>query len=140
MAAIIAFYISLAALIVFLAFKMFERSRPLSGYVSLRSKGDVVVLSVLTNLRERAEYLEDQLSMHNVVRVTTQHAALTLAHAARYVEVWAYDLTRKMSRNGGGARATNSSFLREVSSHKKNLDTDRVRRESSLTSDLEEER
>lgn len=134
MGATIAFGVSLGACILFLVFKIFEESRSIALYRSIRHKGDVVVLRVANRIREYVARIEHQLSLKNVFVTTVRYAAVSIARGARRVEERAYDVTRRMSRNGN-SRATKSSFLQEVSTHKQSLDTERVRRETSLTED-----
>lgn len=136
MAYITAFGVSFAALVLFLAFKLFERSYPMTSYATLRKKADVLVTMAFVRIREHTMRIEHQLSVHNVVRLSVHYVASAIAQVARTVEVHASDVTRKIARNGNGeARATKSSFLQEVSTHKEGLDTDRIRRETSLTND-----
>lgn len=137
--ATVAFGISLAALVLFLAFKLFERSHEISAYTSLRQRGDAVVVAAIKRLHHHGSRLEEELSARNVVQKTTHHVATAVAKTARQVEMKAHDVTRKMSRNGAEGRATKSSFLQEVSTHKRSLDTDRVKRETSLTASQEKE-
>ena len=134
MAAIIAFSISLVLLVLFLSFKLFEHERSFTQYVALRIKADRVVLDAIRSIKEHGNSLERQLSLKNIAYVSVHHVASVIARFARTIENHAQDVTRKMSRNGNGeARTTKSSFLEEVTTHKNGLDTNRVRRETSLT-------
>ncbi|QSH39408.1 hypothetical protein JXR01_00115 [Candidatus Kaiserbacteria bacterium] len=134
MAAIIAFSIALVLLILFLGFKLFEQERSLTRYIAVRIKADRMVLNAIRSIKERGNSLEQQLSVKNIAYVSVHHAASIIARFARTIENRAQDVTRKMSRNGNGeARTTKSSFLEEVTTHKNGLDTNRVRRETSLT-------
>ncbi len=93
------------------------------------------MMTVVTWLQHHRSRLEDELSARAVIQKTTHFIATAIAKAARQVEMRAHDVTRKMSRNGFGKPGTKSSFLQEVSIHKRGLDTDRVKRETSLTDD-----
>jgi len=138
MASIIAFFVSLTALVIFLAFKVFEHSRNFKKYNTIREKGDIYVVAAIANMRAKSRSIERHLSISNIVSVAAHYIASKVAHTARKVETHAQDVTRKISRNGNGkARETKSSFLEEVSTHKEGLDTERVRRETSLTKDDE---
>lgn len=132
MGATVFFSVSLGTCILFLVFKLLDNSQRFPLYRSLRQKGDVVVLQIVNQLRARAARLERQLSIRNVFVAVVKYVAVNVAHGARKVEQHAYDVTRKMARNGN-ARTTKSPFLQEVSTHKQSLDTERVRRETSLT-------
>lgn len=134
MAAIIAFGISVVLLGSFLGFKVLEQRKNLFWYAGFRTKADVVVLETIERLEGRAQRLEEQLSLKNIFNIVVHRVASVVAHVARTIEGHAEDVTRKMSRNGNGhARTTRSSFLHEVETHKNGLDTERVRRETSLT-------
>ncbi|MAJ97215.1 hypothetical protein CL644_02635 [bacterium] len=134
MAAIIAFSISLGLLVLFLSFKLFEHERSFTRYVALRVKVDRVVLDAIRSIKEHGNSLEKQLSIKNIASISIYRTASIIARSARTIENRAQDVTRKMSRNGNGeARTTKSSFLEEVATHKNGLDTNRVRRETSLT-------
>jgi hypothetical protein len=134
MGAIIAFGVSLTALVLFFVLKLVERTRNIPIYADVRHKGDGMVMAVIAHVRHRKVRIEQELSTRKVVQKTTHYTATAVARIARHVEGKAHEITRKMSpRNGAEGRATQSSFLREVSTHKKSLDTDRVKRETSLT-------
>ena len=134
MGAIIAFSISLGAMVLFVAFKLFEQSRTLPSYVAMRERGDKAVITAAKRVHKHYAKFEQHVSLDKLLYYIVHHFAASLARGARRTEQYAHDITRRMSRNvNGTARATNSSFLQEVSTHKQNLDTDRVRRETSLT-------
>ncbi|MBL4644442.1 MAG: hypothetical protein JKX80_01085 [Candidatus Pacebacteria bacterium] len=134
MAAIIAFGVSFVALVLFLAFKLFEKSHKITAYASLRKKGDALVVSTAMRLNSRIKNIEKHFSVRSVAELFMHHTATAIARTARSVEMSAQNVTRKMARNGNGEiPATKSKFLEEVSTHKKNLDTERIRRETSLT-------
>lgn len=133
MAAIIAFSTSLLFLVAFLSFKIFEQPRGLSGYRSLRSKADVFLIQTTQSLHSKAALFSKHLSLNAIAHTVLHRVASLVAMVARNVQVYAEDLTRRMNRNGNGAaRTTKSLFFEEVVTHKNNLDTDRVRRETSL--------
>jgi len=139
MTPIVAFGISLTALMLFLAFKIFERKHSVKAYTSVRKKGDVLVVSLFKSMQERVRSLEKHLSVRNIFQVFMHHAAGTVARTARSVETGAQNVTRKMARSDDGStQATKSKFLEEVSTHKRGLDTERVRRETSLTDEEQE--
>lgn len=140
MAYITAFGISFAVLTLFLAFKLLEQAHPIAYYTMLRKRADVFVVTALARMRQRIARVERQLSVHNVIRLSIHYVASAIAQFAHIVEVYASDITRQIARNGNGtARATKSSFLQEVSTHKEGLDTERVRRETSLTNDRDDQ-
>lgn len=134
MAAIIAFSVALLLLVLFLSLKIFEQQRSILRYTTFRTKADQIVLEALNGIQEKSRNLEQQFSVKNIATVFVHHTASFIARSARKVEGYAQDITRKMSRaSNGAARTTRSSFLEEVTTHKNGLDTERVRRETSLT-------
>ncbi len=133
MAAIIAFSTSLVLLVAFLSFKVFEQARTLVGYQAVRVRADRFVRRVAAVVRTRLARVEEHLSLNSLAQQLVRRTASVIAAMARTVEVYAEDVTRRMSRNGNGvARTTKSLFLEEVATHKSNLDTERVKRETSL--------
>ncbi|PCI90107.1 hypothetical protein COB18_01555 [Candidatus Kaiserbacteria bacterium] len=138
MSAIIAFSISLGVLVLFFAFKLFEQPRSLPLYVNLRVKADRLVVMCANEVISRTTNTVGRLSLRNMAHIVLHHTATRVANTARRVEVHAQDMTRKMNRTSNGvARATRSSFLEEVETHKNGLDTESIKRETSLTSDRE---
>jgi len=134
MGATIAFYTSLILLIAFFGFKLFEHSRSMRTYTSLRAKGDRVVAGALSNVRYHGTRIEKQLSIRNMARLIAHHTVFTIARIAHRIEMHAHQAAHRISKNGNGvARTTKSNFLEEVHMHKQNLDTERVRRETSFT-------
>lgn len=138
MMAITVFSISLTILILFLAFKLFESTHPIKLYSNLCRKGDVIIISLGKHLHARSKDVEKHLSVKNVLQVFTRHTAVAVARTARAVEARAQNITRKMARDKNSqTRATSSKFLEEVTTHKRNLDTEQIRRETSFDEDLE---
>lgn len=135
----ILFFSFLFLLGLFFSFKCFEDHKELDWYSRIRHKGDVVTLFCATYVRHRGEHIVEYLSLQNIAHIIMQRAALLVARIARKVERTAHEITFKLSRRNGESRETNSRFLREVSTHKQGLDTERVRRETSLTSEEEKE-
>ncbi len=133
MSTIITFAIALGALVLFFAYKVLERSRSFPRYQRIRSRADALVVRWGTAVEARIRYVEDKVSLHGVVRDLAHTGAHGVAYAARTVEQRALAATRRLSRNGHRqGTESRSPFLHEVSSHKSSLDTDRVKRETSL--------
>jgi len=138
MASIIAFCIALLLLVLFFVFKIFEQSRDFALYTQYRVYADNVVLEATKNIHERIAQFTDTFSFKNISHFVVHRSASTIAHVARKVESKAQNVTRKMSRNGNGqARITKSPFFEKVVTHKNGLDTERVKRETSLTNSEE---
>ncbi len=138
MAAIIAFGISCIALIAFTAFKVYETSHTLEWYVRIRQKGDRIVIRWIGKAQRYSSHLEHYVSPKNVLKASVHTSASVVAKTARKIERHAHQVTRAMTHSARRPVVeTKSSFLQEVSSHKKNLDTERIKRETSLTSEKE---
>lgn len=135
---LVAFSISGTALVACIVFKLFQRSHSLPRYEALRAQGDVFVMRNLAHLRAWGARIEEHLSFKNVVVVSIRTTAVGVLHTARAVEKRAHKIVHTLAhptvREGG---ATRSSFLQEVSTHKKGLDTERIKRETSMTSEGE---
>ena len=131
-----AFAGSLSALILFLVFKMVEHEHPLSFYRSFRTSADAVVVRVARYVSEQLLLLEEQLSVRNIISVSVYKGARVVVHAAENIGRHAEDVSKRVARSRGvSARATKSSFLSEVETHKNGLDTERVRKETSFVTD-----
>ncbi len=138
MAAIIAFGISITALALFAAFKFYESTHEVLWYDDLRKKGDAVIVTWVGKMREAIAYFEHYLSLKNIFHFSVHTSASAVAKTARKIEGQAHKVTRAMTHSARRPAAeTKSSFLQEVSTHKKSLDTERIKRETSLTSETE---
>ena len=134
MTPVIAFSVSLGAMMLFVSFKLIEQSWTLAAYRSFRTSADKLVVKCAKHVMKRMTKIEQHLSMTNVVYVTIEHAATAVARTAQRIEHHAHEVTRRMARSAHGKmRETQSPFLQEVSTHKNGLDTERVKRETSLT-------
>ncbi|GEM_PF-1107932 len=135
MTATVAFSISLASLILFFVFKYFENSRDFAVYNKFRNKGDVMVISSIKEIRTTLLHIEEHFSFKKVIYKTLHGIAISVAYVAGGIERQAHKVTMHMThRAKKEVRQTRSSFLEEVETHKNGLDTERIKRETSLTS------
>lgn len=137
MGSFVVFGISGVVLLAFVAFKVYERSHTWDVYVRIRSRADAVVVHYVTRLSSWCARVEEQLSFKGVVFASIRTLAVGVAHSARAIEKRAHTLVRATAHHRvlNATTTTRSSFLQEVSSHKKSLDTERIKRETSLTSE-----
>jgi len=79
---------------------------------------------------QKVRELENALSPKNIVRSVVRVTAHTTAIAARSIERKAHHITRSMTHHdtSRGSVGTRSAFLQQVQEHKKNLNTDEVKR------------
>jgi len=135
---VIAFSISLSTLILFLVFKFFEVNHSIKAYTYIRKKGDNLVISIVAYFHSNFGKIKKYLSVNNIFQICVQHTASSIAKIASRVERKARNVTRKMSRDENAEiSATKSKFLKEVSIHKNGLDTERIKRETSLVENNE---
>ena len=132
MGAVIAFGVSLGALVLFLSFKLWEQSHDMPTYTSVRRRGDTAVTTTLRKVRRYALRLEEELSASRVARRVVHYTARVVARVAQYVEAKAHAISRNVARSTAQGHPTRSSFLREVSTHKRSLDTQRLKRDTKI--------
>ncbi|PCI28892.1 hypothetical protein COB52_03075 [Candidatus Kaiserbacteria bacterium] len=135
MMATIAFSVSLASLILFFVFKYFENSRDFEGYNKLRNKGDAMVISSIKEIKTSLLHMEEHFSFKKVIYKTLHGIAISVAYVAGGIERQAHKVTLHMThRAKKEVRQTKSEFFEKVETHKNGLDTERIKRETSLTS------
>lgn len=135
MAPVITFAAALAALVVFLAFKITHMRYRWQWYDRLRGRADRRILLWGHSLEERVTRIESQLSPDGAFQFVVGRLGVAIAHGARYVEHRALTMSRTFTHATQRKEPTpssRSSFLREVSSHKNGLDTERIKRESKI--------
>ena len=133
MEAIVTFAISAVLIVLFLAFKVWELKRKKKVFPRMRKKADSLILTASEKGSRSLGDAYQHLSIQKAAKVSVEHSARAVAFTAQKIESGAQQLAEKVSRTNGVHRETNSNFLREVTSHKNNLDTDRIKRETSLT-------
>ena len=138
MGTIITFLATLLAVVLFLFFKVWEAKRRKKIAPHFRARADSLVSNAGTRIRNKIDDFYKNMSFKKAAEASVGHTARIIAATAQKIETGATHLAEKVLEPGGVRRETTSNFLKEVSNHKKSLDTERVRRETSLTNDTPE--
>jgi len=139
MLSIILFIIVLGLLVTFIGLTFLERVYAHTWYENLRRHGDKGVAVVNTYITNGIKNVEHSLSLQNMQIVLLQKGTLFVVRLAQHIESKAQDVTRKMNRTHNITSKTRSDFLQEVATHKQGLDTERIKRETSLASRVQSE-
>lgn len=139
MGALIVFSVSGTALLACITFKLYERTHTLSSYTAARAAADKIVVKYVHQAAIFLARVEEHVSVKGIVFAGVRTIATGVARTAKVIEYRAHRLVRATAHHHvlESAAATRSSFLQQVSSHKKSLDTERIKRETSLTPDEE---
>ncbi len=132
----ILFVVFLTLFVAFITLKHFSLLENVEVYKRVRSKGDAKVVKYARIAKKSTENIDFGALVIFTMRRSIHLVAHIIATVAKSVENNARKVTGAMAYSKEEvSMREGSSFLKEVSIHKKGLDTDRIKRETTLTSE-----